>query len=431
MTRLFLLMLALAGLREAAVAADPAQDIYAKHADSVVTITTYDECLFPAQQGSGIIINKSDKWHGSFILTNYHVIRRAGLIIVVSKSGYTAPAQIRYFDESSDTALLHTSQPIVGTPPMPASAVDVGSQVFAIGTPRGLGWTISSGIVSSIRNHNGRELVQFTAPISSGSSGGPLFNAQGELLGITSFKLRDSENLNFAIRTSPETMSELEKHLWLGQFPKPDEPEWCIGHFEQNQRWMDNDEKAKSWNAHSTLIADLEKRFRSLENSMSADEKKAAEQERLIFDLVPTTGKWENMGRASFLDRAHPSSQRGWQFRTARRRRTAAQTGHRIAAGSGEAVSSAAPRLSSGARLRRIFARRLRSIAPTLIGHGTGRDGSPSRPSLLTLSRGRLGETSLPDGVIASPPVGCASNASVVPSLDALCRRTRSEDYHA
>ncbi len=55
--------------------ADPAQDIYAKYADSVVTITAYDDCLFPMQQGSGVII-KSDEKNGSFVLTNYHVIHR-------------------------------------------------------------------------------------------------------------------------------------------------------------------------------------------------------------------------------------------------------------------------------------------------------------------------------------------------------------------
>ena len=67
-------------------AAVPGQDIYARYADSVVTIGTYDETLFPLKEGSGIII-KTDEKNGSFILTNYHVIHRAGLIHVHTRGG--------------------------------------------------------------------------------------------------------------------------------------------------------------------------------------------------------------------------------------------------------------------------------------------------------------------------------------------------------
>jgi len=245
------------------IAADPAQDIYAKYADSVVTISTYDECLFPKEQGSGVIIKteKANIETGSFILTNYHVIFRPGRIVVSTKGGHNVEATICYFDEASDTALLHIREYIVCTIPSPARTTEVGSPVFAIGTPRGLGWTISNGIVSSLRTANRVELVQFTAPVSNGSSGGPLFDAKGELIGITSFKLRESENLNFALRIKPETMRQLEQRCWAGAQPLGIEDGWCVGHFEESENWRGENDKAKSWDAHSSLIAGLQKKL--------------------------------------------------------------------------------------------------------------------------------------------------------------------------
>jgi len=227
---------------------DTAQDIYAKYADSVVTISTYDECLFPKEQGSGVIIKteKEKVESGSFILTNYHVIFRPGLIVVSTKAGRNVEATICYFDEPSDTALLHIREYIACTVPNPARTPDVGSTVFAIGTPKGLGWTISNGIVSSLRTANRIDLVQFTAPVSNGSSGGPLFDAKGELVGITSFQLRESENLNFALRIKPETMRQLEQRCRRGVPPLGIEDGWCLGQFEECEEWKSGEEKAKS-----------------------------------------------------------------------------------------------------------------------------------------------------------------------------------------
>jgi hypothetical protein len=254
------------------VAADPAQNIYARYADSVVTIRTYDECLFPKEQGSGVIIrtekgNPNVTKTGSFILTNYHVIFRPGRIIVSTKSGLNVEATICYFDEASDTALLRIRECVRCTVPNPARAADIGSSVFAIGTPKSLGWTISNGIVSSVRSKNGIELVQFTAPVSEGSSGGPLFDAKGELVGITSFKVRDSENLNFALQTKPEVMNQLRERCWQGALPLMiNDSGWCLGHFEETERWKGDKEKARSWEAHSTLITELEKKYSEASN---------------------------------------------------------------------------------------------------------------------------------------------------------------------
>jgi len=79
--------------------------------------------------------------------------------------------------------------------------VQVGEAVVAIGNPLSLDSTVSNGIVSGVRTieDEGGKFLQVTAPISPGSSGGPLFNMAGEVIGVTAMYLKDGENLNFAI----------------------------------------------------------------------------------------------------------------------------------------------------------------------------------------------------------------------------------------
>ena len=85
----------------------------------------------------------------------------------------------------------------------PFSDIRVGEKVYAIGAPKGLqlglGLSIADGIVSAKRSIGTRNLVQTTAPISAGSSGGGLFDSEGKLVGITTFTIEDTQNLNFAL----------------------------------------------------------------------------------------------------------------------------------------------------------------------------------------------------------------------------------------
>jgi S1-C subfamily serine protease len=78
-------------------------------------------------------------------------------------------------------------------------SVAVGERAYSIGTPIGLELTLGEGVVSSKRTPEDRRYIQTSAPISPGSSGGGLFDAQGNLLGITTFHVVGAQNLNFAI----------------------------------------------------------------------------------------------------------------------------------------------------------------------------------------------------------------------------------------
>jgi len=80
-----------------------------------------------------------------------------------------------------------------------SDAVQVGDSVYAVGNPEGLEGTFSQGIVSGIRESGGDRLLQITAPISPGSSGGPVLNEKGEVIGVSVATFRDGQNLNFAV----------------------------------------------------------------------------------------------------------------------------------------------------------------------------------------------------------------------------------------
>ncbi len=84
------------------------------------------------------------------------------------------------------------------------SQIEVGQEIFALGNPRGLEGTISPGIISGMnfREVDGENLIQITAPISGGSSGGPVVNQKGEVIGVASASFRERQNLNFAVPSS-------------------------------------------------------------------------------------------------------------------------------------------------------------------------------------------------------------------------------------
>ncbi|MGH8118345.1 MAG: S1C family serine protease [Rhodanobacteraceae bacterium] len=160
---------------------------------SVVQILTYDATGNPMKQGSGVVLPHD------LIATNCHVLNGGTIILVTYHySGYVAG--LRGFDGKHDVCLLG----VPGLPLTPISfgstkSLQVGEAVFAIGSPEGLGGTLSDGIVSSLRPDDGGNYIQTTAAISPGSSGGGLFDSNGRLLGLTTFNVRGGQQLNFAL----------------------------------------------------------------------------------------------------------------------------------------------------------------------------------------------------------------------------------------
>jgi len=137
--------------------------------------------------GSGFIIDPS-----GLIVTNDHVIDDADQITVTLNDGTTLPAKLVGHDEKTDLALLkiNTKQKLPAAHFGDSDKARIGDWVIAIGNPFGLGSTVTAGIVSA-RNRNidsgpYDEFIQTDAPINRGNSGGPLFDMQGNVVGINS-----------------------------------------------------------------------------------------------------------------------------------------------------------------------------------------------------------------------------------------------------
>lgn len=177
---------------------DIAARVYRKASNSVVTIEVTDK-TGKKSQGSGVVV-KMEKGSGSIIVTNAHVVFQANAIRV-SHRKKLFPATIWYaFDDVSlDIAFLQVDEQIEAAQSR-TNDIEIGAAVFAIGSPLGLQTSISSGIVAGKRSGKAKiPLIQTTAAISPGSSGGGLFDVNSELIAITSFKVARGDNLNFAI----------------------------------------------------------------------------------------------------------------------------------------------------------------------------------------------------------------------------------------
>ena len=136
----------------------------------------------------------------STLLTNCHIIGDSAHVTLL-KVGSSIPAEVVAADREGDRCILRAARPLADYVTAARRERDllVGEDVAAIGNPRGLDTSLSRGLVAQKRNRNGHALIQTDAAISSGSSGGGLFDASGNLVGITTFKVSSGESLNFAI----------------------------------------------------------------------------------------------------------------------------------------------------------------------------------------------------------------------------------------
>ena len=188
--------------------ASSAKEVFAEVAGSVVVVVAVDGAK-PVAQGSGVVVSRNE------VATNCHIVSGSKKIAVIQagdahgRETYRMTATLAARNDERDLCLLYVEElsgPPGATPVSLGGArdVSVGEEVYAIGAPRGLELSLSRGIVSQLRGAYGKRsapLIQTDAAVSPGSSGGGLFNENGELIGITSFKYAGdaSEGLSFAV----------------------------------------------------------------------------------------------------------------------------------------------------------------------------------------------------------------------------------------
>lgn len=173
-----------------------AEEIASRARRATVQIRALDSRRRPIAEGTGFFVAKN-----GLIATNVHVIRGADALEVETLGGdiydlvYLVTA-----DSRRDIAILRI--PVDNARSLPLASDEdavVGATVYVMGNPLGQVGTFSNGLVSAQRSVDGVTLVQITAPVSPGSSGGPVMNAQGEVIGVTTLMLRGGQNLNYAV----------------------------------------------------------------------------------------------------------------------------------------------------------------------------------------------------------------------------------------
>jgi hypothetical protein len=181
------------------------EQLFERVAPSIWTVHTFDARNQPLSMGSAVVVAPGS------LVTNCHVLRKASAV-TVGRENVSYKASLEFPDPERDLCMLRVRSlkapaVTIGDP----EALKTGARVYAIGNPRGLEQTISDGLLSGVRRSEDGSFMalQVTVPISPGSSGGGLFDAYGRLVGITTFQLKEGQNLNFAL---PAT--------WIAQVPQ-------------------------------------------------------------------------------------------------------------------------------------------------------------------------------------------------------------------
>ncbi len=176
------------------------QEIYERVSPSVVVVYNLNESGQVRGHGTGFFI---DPW--GMVATNYHVVEGASSLRIKTKSGATMDIRgIAASDAENDVVILSAILPVdsIRTLKMTSSLPQVGDKIVVIGTPYHpqLAQTITDGLVSAIRPlAGGKRLIQISAPISPGSSGSPIVNTKGEVVGIATRVHRQASHIGIAV----------------------------------------------------------------------------------------------------------------------------------------------------------------------------------------------------------------------------------------
>jgi S1-C subfamily serine protease len=185
--------------------------------------------VYSLQQGSGFIAQVNNQL---FIVTNNHVIQNAINETVTFSNGDSYPAKVVGSDPQADLAVLSVSSMPSGLTPLTlvsSDSLQVGDPVVAVGSPYGLSGTLTTGVISALgrtitedsgTNQNGQtiaDIIQTSTAINPGNSGGPLITYSGDVIGITTAGISNSQGLGFAI-PSATIIRELSSLVSSGSY---------------------------------------------------------------------------------------------------------------------------------------------------------------------------------------------------------------------
>lgn len=181
-------------------------DLVKRIKPSAVAIETFDAKGNTLSRGSGFFV-AADR-----VITNRHVIERSARVEIHLVDGKKFPVRgVLAIDGEGDLALLQVDVPRQLAIPLPivSNVPQEGESIVVIGNPFGLEGSVSNGIVSAVREISGYgKIIQITAPISPGSSGSPVVNMDGQVIGVATLQAAEGQSLNFAVPS--ERISQLK-----------------------------------------------------------------------------------------------------------------------------------------------------------------------------------------------------------------------------
>jgi tetratricopeptide (TPR) repeat protein len=285
----------LAAVPLAAFALTPAE-VFEQVKDSVVVVRALNAQGKPTSQGSGVMLPSAQ------IATNCHVIKDS-VRFQVGRGKQFFAAELRASDGEKDLCLLvalgFAARPVVLGK---AAALKVGEAVYAVGSPQGLELSLSNGIVSQLRG-GPPPFIQTTAAISPGSSGGGLFDAEGRLVGITTFFLQGGQSLNFAVPV--EWLAEIKPGRKLAVTARSG-PDWMARAvvLEEKKDWRGLLDWCRQWTRADSGNADAWKKV-AWAYSRLEREADAVESYRRALQIRPSDAEgWTLLGMSyESLDR--------------------------------------------------------------------------------------------------------------------------------
>ncbi len=170
--------------------------IFKENVNAVVLVVAYNKEGNPITHGSGFIIRKDGA-----IITSYHIVPNAADIKVKTANRILPVEGVLYMDKENDMVILKANgEDLHAVNLGNSNEVEVGEKVYVISNPKGTENILSEGIVSGMKDFGSeRVMIQLTAHFSQGSSGGPVFNARGEVIGVATSTLKEARNFNFAV----------------------------------------------------------------------------------------------------------------------------------------------------------------------------------------------------------------------------------------
>jgi tetratricopeptide (TPR) repeat protein len=286
---------------------------------SAVAIETYDSRGEKLSRGSGFFI-EIDR-----IVTNRHVIEGAYRAEIHSSTGTVYPVKgVLAVDAEGDLAVLKIDAPSTYVRPLPLdkTSPQEGESVVVIGNPLGLEGSVTNGIVSAVRDIPtfGR-IIQITAPISAGSSGSPVVNMHGQVIGIATLQITGGQSVNFAIPSerisqlqivAPMSLSELVVASGRNKRAK------AVQYFRDGLSFLSKDDCEKALVSFEKAVESDSNYAEAWAQSGFCNEKlgkhaEALEASRRAVNLRPTAESYFNIGLANFYLKQYKEAVDGYR----------------------------------------------------------------------------------------------------------------------